>query len=137
MVSTALRRRPLLCALLLALAALLPPRLALCVGTGGHHELELRRAACCETSGHLGDATGRRPDTCPPDCTDLLVDGDGALHSPSRSPDLLDRHTAVVSAIPTVPGAFARPRGAYRVAAGRACVHPRPPRDARTTVHRR
>lgn len=69
------RKHPFLIAVLVLFAAFLQPRLALCVGDGGHTVLELRAADCCvaEAATHVEHALESASHGCASACTDIPV----------------------------------------------------------------
>lgn len=101
------RKRPVLLAALLALATLPPTQFALCVGDGGHRELELLSADCCPAdSEHVERGDVEDDDGCADHCIDTPVGSGGAagISSTTTNP-YTDNHASldVVAVLPN-PG---------------------------------
>jgi hypothetical protein len=98
------RKRPILLSALLTLAILSPPQLALCVGDGGHQELELLSAECCPPEAAHAEHDGL-DDDCAERCIDTPLGSTNAASISSRATNAAPDLSLSSHAVATLPAA--------------------------------
>lgn len=98
-----LKRSTLLSALL-TLGILSPPQLALCVGDGGHRELELLSAECCQPETAHTELDGL-DDECADRCVDMPLGSTNAASVSSRAANAAPDLSLSPHAVATLPAA--------------------------------